>query len=69
MLINVTNVAEILKKKRLYQFFLGLVDFRTIFLLIRLLSPRVGQAVQMVPTTFQQKSVRVFHAHFVPRCM
>ena len=54
-------------KKRLYQFFLGLVDFRSI--LIRILSPRVGQAVQMVPTNFQQKSVRVVHAHFVPRCM
>ena len=44
-------------KKRLYQFCLGLVDFRSIS--IRLLSPRVGQAVQMVPTNFQQKSVRV----------
>ena len=54
-------------KNRLHQFFLDLVDFRSI--LIRLLSPRMGQAVQMVPTNFQQKSVRVVHAHFVPRCM
>ena len=54
-------------KKRLHRFLLGLVDFRNV--LIRLLSPRVGQAVQMVPTHFQQKSVRVVHAHFVPRCM
>ena len=54
-------------KKPSVSIFLGLVDFRSI--LIRLLSPRVGQAVQMVPTHFQQKSVRVVHAHFVPRCM
>ena len=67
MLINVTNATELLKKNRLYQVFLGLVDFRS--KLIRLLSPCVGQAVQMVPTNFQQKSVRVVHAHFVPRCM
>ena len=66
MLFNVTNATEILKK-RLYQFCLALVDFRSIS--IRLLSPRVGQAVQMVPTNFQQKSVRVVHVHFVSRCM
>ena len=66
MLINVTNATEILKKTSV-SIFLGLVDFRS--LLIRLLSPRVGQAVQMVPTNFQQKSVKVVHAHFVPRCM
>ena len=66
MLINVTNATDILKK-RLHQIYLGLVDFRSI--MIRLLFPRVGQAVQMVPTNFQQKSVRVVHAHFVPRCM
>ena len=66
MLIYVTNATEILKKKSV-SICLGLVDFRS--LLIRLLSPRVGQAVQMVPTNFQQKSVRVVHAHFDPRCM
>ena len=54
-------------KKTSVSIFLGLVDFRS--LLIRLLSPRVGQAVQMVPTHFQQQSVRVVDAHFVPRCM
>ena len=54
-------------KKTSVSIFLGLVDFRSI--LMRLLSLRVGQAVQMVPTHFQQKSVRVVHAHFVPRCM
>ena len=66
MLINVTNATEI-RKKTSVSIVLGLVDFRSI--LIRLLSPRVGQAVQMVPTNFQQKSVRVVHAHFVLRCM
>ena len=66
MLINVTNATEILKKPSV-SIFLGVVDLRSI--LIRLLSPRVGQAVQMVPTDFQQKSVRVVHAHFVHRCM
>ena len=66
MLINVTNATGILKKPSV-SICLGLVDFRSI--LIRLLSPGVGQAVQMVPTDFQQKSVRVVHAHFVPRCM
>ena len=54
-------------KKTSASIFFGLVDFRSI--LIRLLYPRVGQAVQMVPTNLQQKSVRVVHAHFVPRCM
>ena len=54
-------------KKTYVSIVLGLVDFRSI--LIRLLSPRVGQAAQMVPTNFQQNSMRVVHAHFVPRCM
>ena len=46
-------------------------DRRCLFVLsldIRLLQTD-AQAVQMAPTNFQQKSVRVVHAHFVPRGM
>ena len=33
------------------------------------LYPRVGHAIQMVPTNFQKQIVSVAYAHFVPRCM
>ena len=66
---NASGVAMRMKIRysKTPQLFAGLVDFCCI--LTRLLYPRVGDAVQMDPTNFQQKSVRVVHAHFVPRCM
>ena len=62
MLINMTNATEIHQQKPL-----SIISrFGGFFCR---LTPGMGHIVYMVPTNFQQKSVRVVHAHFVPRCM